>query len=177
MSLRAELQSWDGKSIDTGQAIYQRYGGQSSFVTELIELLHHNALQAGATWLLKRHLESDNKLTPGDISALYRVLPKLVDWPAKLHVLQSIPFMPIGKNEKKMVEKFVCECLADRNKFVRAWAYQGFYELSVQHPEYLQEAEQLVNTAIQDEAASVNARVRAIAAQKKRALKSPGGKT
>jgi hypothetical protein len=57
---------------------------------------------------------------------------------------------------------FLRTCLADENKFVRAWAYNGFYLLSQQYPEYQQETEQFFAMAMRDEAASVKARIRNI---------------
>ena len=47
-----------------------------------------------------------------------------------------------------------------QEKFVRAWAYNGFYLLAVQHGEYEAEARQLLTMALRDEPASVKARVR-----------------
>jgi hypothetical protein len=44
--------------------------------------------------------------------------------------------MPILKPEKKMVEALLRECLVDNNKFIRAWSYNVFYELSIQYPEH-----------------------------------------
>ncbi len=57
------------------------------------------------------------------------------------------------------------KCLEDDNKFVRAWAYNGFYELAKQYPEYRTEAGQLFEMALRDEAASVKARVRNVMKQ------------
>jgi len=46
------------------------------------------------------------------------------------------------------------------NKFVRSWAYNGFYGLSRQYPEYIQETKQFFEVAMKDEAPSVKARIR-----------------
>ncbi len=70
--------------------------------------------------------------------------------------------MPIAKGEKKKIEVFLRQCLTDGNKFVRAWAYNGFYEISVQYPEYKKETKLFFEMAMRDEAPSVKARIRNI---------------
>jgi len=57
------------------------------------------------------------------------------------------------------VEIFLRVCLLDNNKFVRAWAYKGFYELAVQYPK---ETRQFFEMAMRDEAPSVKSRIRNI---------------
>jgi len=61
-----------------------------------------------------------------------------------------------------MVEAFLKKCLVDDNKFIRAWAYNGFYELSVQYPEHKDETKQFFEMAMRDEAPSVKSRIRNI---------------
>ncbi len=73
--------------------------------------------------------------------------------------------MPISKTDKKKVEGFLRECLIDNNKFVRAWAYNGFNELSIQYNEYRQETEQFFEMAMRNEAPSVRSRIRNIMKQ------------
>ena len=77
-------------------------------------------------------------------------------------MLQCIPFMPIAKKNINVVYNFLRWTLTDQNKFVRAWSYNGFYELSKQHPEYLDETKQYFEMAMRDEAPSVKARIRNI---------------
>ena len=90
------------------------------------------------------------------------MLQSLEHWESRLHVLQSIPYMPIPGTHKKKVETFLRECLVDDVKFVKAWAYSGFYELAVQYPEYQDEAEQFFEMAMRDQPASVRSRIRNI---------------
>jgi len=93
---------------------------------------------------------------------VFKLLPQFGHWETKLHILQCIPFLQIAKTEKKEVEAFLRKCLVDNNKFVRAWAYNGFYEISVQYPEYRNETKQFFDMAMRDEAPSVKARIRNI---------------
>ena len=109
---------------------------------------------------MKHHFENDHKLGLRDTRKLLNLLPKLEHWEARLHILQCMPYLPITKPEKKQVALFLRCCLTDHNKFVRAWAYSGFYELSIQYPEFRKEAMQFFDMAEKDEAPSVKARIR-----------------
>ncbi len=162
MSLEQEIACWDGKSVNGLEAIYSRYRDSDCFIKDVIELLQNETEQQGASWLLKRHLENGNKIEADEIAVIYRHLIELAHWEAKLHILQCIQFMKIAETETKQVELFLRGCLAETNKFIRAWAYNGFYEISVQYPEYKKETEQFFEMAMRDEALSVKARIRNI---------------
>ncbi len=162
MNIENDIANWDGKSSTDIERIYQRYSDKSFFISTLIDLLKQQELQKGASWLLKKHLESGSTLETNDIALIYKLLPKLIHWETKLHILQSMPYMPVGKAQKKKVEAFLRDCLTDDNKFVRAWIYNGFYELSCQYSEYKEETKQFLEMAMKDEAASVKARIRNI---------------
>ena len=162
MSTKQELDSWDGKSSDDIGVIYANHSEEPSFGFEIVDLLGIEAYRTGASWLLKKHLETKGALDPGDIEKVFRVLPELEDWGSKLHLLQCLPFLPIKCNQKAGIEQFLRKCLVSRNKFVRAWAYNGFYLLSEQYPEYKEETLRFFEMARRDESASVKARIRNI---------------
>ena len=162
MNIEQEIVTWDGKSSSEIGAIYRRHCDDEMFAIRLIESSRNTGLQKGATWLLKRYLESSRKLAANEILTLFRLLPELEHWESKLHILQCIPYLAIDKSVKKYVEAFLQACLVDNNKFVRAWAYNGFYEISVQYPEYREKTKQLFEMAMRDEAPSVKARIRNI---------------
>lgn len=167
MSIEKDVACWNGKSASDIDAIYSRHSDDISFVSNIIVLCEQEHLQKGATWLVKRYLDDGHRLEVNEIAALYKQLPKFEAWEAKLHILQCMPDMPVGEAEKKRVEGFLRNCLADSNKFVRAWAYNGFYELSLQYPEYKIEAKQFLTMAMRDEAPSVKARIRNIVKRSK----------
>ena len=162
MDLRAELLNWDGRTAADIADIYQRYKAVEGFHRCLITLMGEEVSQRGATWLLKRYLQDGGYLGALEIASIYKLLPVLAHWESRLHLLQSIPFMPIAKTEKITVERFLRKSLSDDNKFVRAWAYSGFYELSLQYEEYREETTTLMEMALRDEVPSVKARVRKI---------------
>lgn len=162
MELEQEIASWNKKSADDILEIYGRHASSPSFIPDLIPLIAQEATQSGATWLLKQYFEDGNRLAQADINTVYQSLPQLEEWEAKLHILQSIPYMPIPASEAARVHSFLHQCVTDTKKFVRAWAYNGFDELATQHQEFAAETEQLLESALQDEATSVKARVRNI---------------
>lgn len=162
MGIKQELAAWDGKSAADIQAIYDKYHTKPGFSDDIIDLSFTRLFEKGATWLLKAWLEYGNTPERSKIAKIYGSLDRLEHWEARLHVLQSIPFMPINEDESSNVYSFLRLTLADQNKFVRAWSYNGFYELSRQHPKYLDEIRHYFEMAMNDEAPSIKARIRNI---------------
>jgi hypothetical protein len=162
MSIRRDIEHWDGKSAKDIGEIYHRYCMDTSFTSNIIELIGKSPTQKGATWLLKHSLENDKKIGESEVNKIFKNLNRLSHWESKLHLLQSLPFLIITEPNKKKVELFLRNCLMENNKFVRAWAYNGFYELSVQYPEYENETREFFEMAMRDEAPSVISRIRNI---------------
>ncbi|MEJ2622173.1 MAG: hypothetical protein P8163_18560 [Candidatus Thiodiazotropha sp.] len=162
MQIEHEIASWNGKSAADIKAIYGAHNRDNNFADTIIALSFTKACEKGATWLLKAWLEAGNKLEKPQIAKIYGSLEQLEHWEAKLHVLQSIPFMTIAAAQSSNVYNFLRHTLTDQNKFVRAWAYNGIYELSRQHSKYIDETKQYFEMAMRDEAPSVKARIRNI---------------
>ncbi len=162
MSLKQEIINCNGKSASDINAIFNRHKNDDSFVSNVIVLSKQKELQKGTTWLLKKHLENGGKIDADDASRIYSLLPEFDHWETKLHILQCLPYMKIAKTENKRVAIFLRQCLTNSNIFVRAWAYNGFYTLSTQYPEYKEETKQFFEMAMRDEAPSVKARIRNI---------------
>ena len=162
MTIKIELKSWDGKSVDDLEEIYTNYNQQKGFVVSLINLIEDKELQKAATWLLKHHLEKANKLTPSQNRKLISKVSFLESWESKLHLLQSLQYLTIPESEKDKLEHFLRQCLSEKNKFVRAWAYDGFYQLAKQYPEHIEETKQFFEMAMRDEPPSVISRIRNI---------------
>ena len=160
MTLASEIAKWDGKSADDISDIYEAFHARSNFADQLLTLLGDAENQKGASWLLKAWCEDGNRLDAAQCSSIYKVLSRLGCWETKLHILQCLSYMLIAKKDRKILESFLRSTLSDTNKFVRAWSYNGFYELARQHPEYREETEKLFEMAMRDEAASVKARIR-----------------
>ncbi len=162
MNIEQAIAGWDGKSAEDIENIYNRYSSDSLFVANLIDFTRQTALQKGATWLLKHHLQRGRRISAEQAASVFKLLSQLSHWESMLHILQSLPYLRIGKSDVKVLEVFLRQCLLDTNKFVRAWAYNGFHELAKQHPKYRDEARQFFEMALKDEAPSVKARIRNI---------------
>ena len=162
MSLKDEIAAWDLKSKDAICAVYDRHAGVPGFAGEIIAFFDDPALQAGATWLLKHHFDEGGDGIGEPLSlAVFERLPVLEGWPARLHVLQCLDRMPIPASMMRQTERFLCDCLKDDVKFVRAWAYNGLHRLAEQYPQFQVEATQtLENALVTETAGSVLARVR-----------------
>ncbi len=160
MTLEQDVAAWDGKSADAIRRIYLNVHQTPNFANQVIRLLQENQTQKAATWLLKAFLEEGYVLNSQQTNAVYLALPGLDGWEAKLHVLQCFNVLPITEKTRVIVETFLRNGLMENNKFVRAWSYSGFYHLAQQYPQYLEEAKQLIDMAMRDEAPSVKARIR-----------------
>ncbi|MCP3689410.1 MAG: hypothetical protein GY784_13450 [Gammaproteobacteria bacterium] len=162
MNIEQEIAAWDGKSADFIKQVYQSHHKQPGFTDSIVRLLSNAGYQKGASWLLKAYVESGSNLEQEQVKTISALLPELQHWETKLHILQSLPFIPVGETERISIEIFLRASLTDYNKFVRAWAYNGFYELAKQYPAYQEEVIQFLQMAMRDEAASVKARIRNI---------------
>jgi len=160
MTIQDEMAAWDGKSAHDIGKIYNGFNKQTGFPGNVIALMAQANCQKAASWLLKHHLENDNKISQLETKSIFKLLNTLDHWESKLHVLQSLPFLNIPNAYKTALEQFLRECLTETNKFVRAWAYNGFYELAKQYPEYEEETRLFFDMAMRDEAPSVRARIR-----------------
>ena len=158
--LSREIVAWDGKSVAALQSTYQRHGNEGYFVATVLAHVADVNLQRAATWLLKRYLEAGNPLSAGDCRAILASLSGQEHWEAKLHVLQCLPYLEIPEEARVSLETFLDDCVKSDRKFVRAWAYNGFNELSLRFPQYRERVNAMVTEASKSEAASVRARIR-----------------
>jgi len=162
MTIQSDISKWDGKSASDITEIYERHYADDSFISIIVNSISDLHLQKGGTWLLKHYLENDHKISPSETSDLFNQLTSLEHWESKLHILQSLPFLTIPKSDIKKIEHFLRKSLMETNKFIRAWSYNGFYELAMQYPEYKEETKQFFEMAMKDEAPSVISRIRNI---------------
>lgn len=160
MHLKREIETWDGKSSHTLRKIFDRHKSSPSFLADLINHAQSEALQPGATWLIKRFVEHSDGVGSREAQQILSVIPELREWSAKLHILQCLPHLPIHDDCRTAVESLTRACIIDDRKFLRAWGYGGFYELARQFPQYREEADRLMEIGLRDEPASVRARIR-----------------
>jgi len=161
MSLHKAIIQWDGRSKDSIIEIYHRFNQGRGFTARLLKLSADETTQTGATWLLKHHLEN-NPRTAVDEKIYFKLLFGVSEWEAKLHLLQCLPYFCISNTHKKPLEACLKQAIGEDNKFVRAWAFNGFNELALAHQEYRKEVDAILVDALAQESASVKARVKNI---------------
>lgn len=162
MTLEDELAQWNGKVVEVVDDIYSRHAEAPDFAQRLVAGLEQVDIQRGASWLLKHFFENGGALDANQISTAYATLPHLAHWETKLHILQSMPYMPIGENDLEAVEPFLKAALNDKKKFVKAWAYNGYHLLAQQHEGFRVEVDLLLQKGLVDESGSIKARIRNI---------------
>jgi len=162
INLTRELAAWDKKSVDVITSIYDRFAAEPDFVEHIVSLTPELTLQSGSTWLLKHYLEERQQpLSGGLVTAIFQHLDRLVEWEAKLHILQCMAYLPVPETHVKKTQSFLLENIESDNKFIRAWSYSGYYQLAKQYPELRYDVEKRLTEALQnDPAASVKARIR-----------------
>ncbi len=162
LNLEETLRKFDGRSVAPFQAVAAYARSSTVSVTDLCKLARRKdeALQIGATWVIKDLLESDDLSTSGLATKLIPLMDRVVAPDAKLHLVQCLPLLEIPSSQEERLAKSLKGFLKDEYKFLRAWSYNGLGLLAVQNPKYRASVKKLFAKALETEAASVKARVR-----------------
>lgn len=164
-SLIEKLNNWDGKESAYLTLLYQENINKEEFFINLVELTHENDdLQLGSTWLIKHHYDQKQRLSDNLTYRLILAFPLLKHWGAKLHMLQIIDLLPQDSTTLPYMEELSRKGLENKNKFVRAWSYQGLFEVSKHITEMQPEVLLLCREAMETESASIKSKVRKIIA-------------
>jgi hypothetical protein len=167
MKLLYHVKGWDGKDIDFLVTTYEHYSSETGFHQDLLESLAlTDRHQSAASWMFRRSLQRGYKPKPEEAAFVYQALAACTSWEAQLNLLQCIELLEVPESARPSLEQFLRKALSHDNKFVRAWAYNGFYQLARQYPELRDESLQIMEMGSRDEPASVKARIR-------NALKNP----
>ena len=163
MGLKNSLKQWNGKDTHKLAELYELKQSSNTFIDDLCECLKREETERGASWLLKYALEQNMVFSEAQQDFLIDALPDLMHWEAKLHILQSMPYMTFKPKHKAALTRFIEMQLAHENKFVRAWAYSGLAVLRDTYHELAGECEMRLKHALENEtAASVKARIRQV---------------
>ncbi|MGE0104453.1 MAG: hypothetical protein AB7H86_19945 [Blastocatellales bacterium] len=164
MKLRQRIEEFDGKRIAPLERIMDEGPPSRTTLREAVSLAADPdvRIRTGATWLLKNWSENGVELTAQQTRALLATLPDLINWEARLHLCQMLPHISIPKSSVGTVIWFLETCQFDENKYLRAWAYNGFYELSRQYPAYNDYVRGILDQGEAEKSAAVRARIRNI---------------
>ena len=160
MSLEDDIKQWDGKSKSDISDVYGKYSSADDFLNELFKIATHVHCSEGATWLIKHALEQKAELNDDHINSFCELIKGALPWQSILHILQILPFIIVSEEHKHEMMAFVRDNTEHENKFVRAWAYNGLYELANTYPEYRDGLSIVFDAAEETEPAAIKARIR-----------------
>jgi|SRR5215470_10600820 len=137
---------------------------KSSAINQLVILLSNDqpAGQIRASRELKRLAETKSRFNGDQLRVIFDSLMELKHWESRLHICQMLSHLRIPRESAARVVCFLEQCLSEKNRFVRAWAYNGFYELARQHPEYREYFSEQLEVGKRETSAAVRARIRNI---------------
>ena len=161
MKLLHQVRNWNGKDIDFLETTYAHYSAEPGFQQDLLDSLALTEKhQSAASWLFRRSLQRGHAPNEAEAAAFYLALAKCTSWEAQLNLLQCIELLPVPEVARESLEQYLRQALTHGNKFVRAWAYNGFYQLARQYPDLQDEALEIMKMGQRDEPAAVKARIR-----------------
>lgn len=162
-SLLKKIQEWDGKHNQLLKEIYTQNIQKTAFFKDLVEIYKkEKTARIASTWLIKHHYDQKNKLQENLIAELFSQCNLAKHWETKLHLLQILPQIKIPKECLNEVDLFVRNCFNSENKFVKAWAYEGLYQVSKSIPEYKNELKLLCDTGMENASASIKVKIRRV---------------
>lgn len=164
--LKPLLQSWDKKDTDFLKSVFDRYSKDKDFLEQLIIYLSDSETESASSWLIKNYFHKTKEIEYFS-DQIYQNLQNFKNWDAQLHILQIMDSLTISFALKEAVEETLRKLLISENKFVRAWSYNGFYIFATKFPEYREEVDLFLKLALEDEPASIKARIRNIIKSKK----------
>lgn len=169
-SLRDALRAFDGKAVSCLSEARVKYEDAPDYLAQLVALAAESEaeISAGATWMLKDHLENGGSLPSELVAPVLRNLTQTPSWSTALHLLQSVQYLDLGGVSDPGFSQAVVEYTGHERPFLRAWAVDALWRLSTAHSNLRPLAENALETAANDPAASVRARARQIAKEKPR---------
>ncbi|MBX2931726.1 MAG: hypothetical protein KF781_07270 [Chitinophagaceae bacterium] len=161
--LATKLKLWDEIHTEYLTNLYSENATNTTFFEDLVAICKNQQdLHKVMTWLIKHHYDNGNRLPDMLIEKVIINCQNINNWEAKLHLLQIMPHIKLSEVSMLTFEPFIRNCLADKNKFVRAWAYNGLYELTKYIPELKHELKFICEKAMETESAAIKSKVRKI---------------
>lgn len=163
--LKQCLSEFDGKAVSILGETETRFCGHPRFLDDLIGLLDNPTpnVASGASWILKSRLEAGCDLSALQTHALVKQLSSVCEWQAKLHLCQSIRYLKPEPLDAKFLVAWSHNLLDEDRPFLRAWSLDAVCHISNLYPDYRDLASVACQSALEDPAASVRARVRKLA--------------
>ena len=171
--LSEKLSKWDRKHTDYLIEIYQKNQKNPEFLDTIIDVyVNRESLEHSSTWLIKHFTDNGHKLNQTQTDKLLSRLKDLDYWESQLHILQIIPKVDLTLKNATLIESSINELMKSSKKFVKAAAYEAYYEIVNLMPELKNDFVIRCEHALETESASVRSKVNRIL---KRIKASAGG--
>ena len=158
-NLIERLEDWDGNHTDHLIEICQSNKNNQTFVDDILRLYwNYPHLQTATSWIIKNYVDNGTALTKNQTDKVLSRVDLLKQWEAQLHILQLIPKFNISTEMAHYLEPYVSDMINSENKFVKASAYEAYYEIMKLYPEIREEFRLLGEEALLRESASVKVR-------------------
>jgi hypothetical protein len=105
-------------------------------------------------------LEAGRELSKLQCRTLISKLETVESWAAQLHLCQVIRHLSPNAQGAEEIVRWLLPLLAHDRPFVRAWSLDALCHVSALYSVYASRAEEALNSATRDAAASVRARAR-----------------
>lgn len=159
--LKKNLKHWDGKKIAFLQHLYSDAQNKGSFVKAVLEVYSTDLdLSRPTSWLLKHHLDAGAALNTSQVDVIVHQLALLNDWESQLHVLQIVAKTGLTQKQAEDSEPIIQKLLTSNVKFVKAAAFEAYFEVVKVIPELQQAFRCTCEKTLLDASASVAVKIR-----------------
>ena len=165
MDAEVLLRSFDGRHVAVLHDIAADLPTSRETLVRLIEAarqVKRGPPEIGATWLVKHLLERGVEIDADIGLRLALTIGHLSENESKLHLLQAIPYVTVTPEVEDALLPALDAILANAtHRFVRAWAYNALSVVARDNPGRREDVARRLRDALEVEAPSVRARVRA----------------
>jgi len=160
--LRSILENFDGKEIASLQVLKSGWTLDSRTLEALLTIMENedDRQQIGASWIVLNYPELHSYFGEPERARLMEILASQVHWQVTLHILQFLPFLNLSCAEYREAHPILIELADHQRPFVRAWSYNALYLAADKNEELRPSVSPLLRAALNDEKASVRARIR-----------------
>ena len=166
-SLESRLAKAEGTSTTLLSEIRAEARNKPGFLDSVIGFADdtRDEISNGATWILKAEVEDGTQLSEPQLNALVKSLENIKSWQARLHILQIAGRLVVTEQQAQHLFAFA-ETDGDSSRpFLRAWSLDARVCLAHDFAAFKPAALRALEDAQKDQAASVRARARNLAAK------------
>jgi hypothetical protein len=157
------LSKWDHKHTVFLKSFYQENISKDTFINDIIQIFLTNPkLEHATSWLLKHYFDQGETVEQEQIGLLLKKIEELTYWGSQLHLLQILPKTPLTEKQAALIEPTIRKLLNSENKFVKAAAYEAYFEVVKVFPDLKHEFTLICKGALARESAAVKVKIKRI---------------